>query len=152
MGILRREKLILLILLAVFAMAMCFLEGVVVYYLRLLPLTSAPGFPSVPNLTGHILFVEQMREGATIIMLASVAILVGKTRLQKLLVFAFIFGIWDLLYYVSLIFLIKWPASLLDFDVVFLIPFPWIFPVWAPICGFSILTIYSGYKILKSKK
>lgn len=149
---LQQEKIITLILLAVFAIAMGFLEGVVVYYLRLLPLPNIPEFPSVPNLTNGILFVEQLREAATIIMLTAIALLIGKTKWQKIFSFAFIFSIWDLFYYVSLVFLMHWPTSLMDLDVVFLIPFPWIFPVWAPICGFSVLTLYSGYKILKDKK
>jgi len=152
MEVLRQGKIIALILLAVFAVAMGFLEGAVVYYLRLLPLPNVPGFPSVPNLTGHVLFVEQFREAATIVMLASVAVLVGRNRWRKLLVFAFIFSIWDLFYYVSLYFLIGWPTSLVDWDAVFLIPFPWIFPVWVPVGGFFALAIYSGYKILKSNK
>ena len=146
------KKIRLLVLLFVFATAMGVLEGIVVYYLRLLPLPSFPGFPSVPNLTGHILLVEQIREAATIIMLASLALLVGSTKRQKLLAFAFAFSIWDLIYYVSLIFLINWPTSIFDIDVVFLIPVPWIFPVWFPVFFFLSLSIFSGYKILRDKK
>jgi len=147
-----KEKTIMLSLLFIFAIAMGFLEGVVVYYLRLLPLPSVPNFPSVPNLIGNVLFVEQLREAATIIMLASLALLVGKDRLQKLHVFAFAFSILDLFYYVTLYMLIGWPTTLLDLDAVFLIPFPWIFPVWVPLGGFSALAIYSAIKIFRSKK
>jgi hypothetical protein len=151
MKYLQREKIVTLILLAVFAIAMGFLEGVVVYYLRLLPLQQSPEYPSVPNLTNELLLVEQLREAATIMMLVSLALVVGKNKWQKLFAFIFAFSIWDLFYYVSLYFLINWPTSLLDLDVVFLIPFPWIFPVWFPVGLFLVLSVFSGYRIIKSK-
>ena len=46
--------------------------------------------------------------------------------------FFWAFGLWDICYYVWLWVILRWPASLLDFDVLFLIPLPWIGPVLAP--------------------
>jgi hypothetical protein len=49
--------------------------------------------------------------------------------------FALLFGVWDIFYYVSLWLLIGWPASLLEWDVLFLLPPPliWTSPVIAPV-------------------
>jgi hypothetical protein len=80
------------------------------------------------------------REAATIIMLFVIAYLVGNTWIEKGIFFLWTFAFWDLFYYLSLYILIKWPPKLATFDVLFLIPKPWIAPVWFPI-GVSSLTI-----------
>jgi len=84
--------------------------------------------------------IEKTREVATIIMLISLAALVGEEWLDQVVVFLWTFAFWDLFYYVSLYILIKWPPRLTTMDVLFLIPRPWIAPVWFPI-GVSSLTI-----------
>src|SRR5207245_11701162 len=43
------------------------------------------------------------------------------------------FGVWDLSFYAFLKLLIHWPASLLSWDVLFLVPVPWAAPVLAPL-------------------
>jgi hypothetical protein len=80
------------------------------------------------------------REAATIIMLVVIAYLVGSSWLERGVFFLWTFAFWDLFYYVSLYILIKWPSSLKTIDVLFLIPVPWIAPVWFPI-GVSSMTI-----------
>jgi hypothetical protein len=45
----------------------------------------------------------------------------------------FLFGLWDLAYYVALRFLMGWPYSLTDWDLLFLLPIPWLAPVYAPV-------------------
>ena len=42
------------------------------------------------------------------------------------------FGAWDLAFYVSLWALIGWPASFGTWDLLFLLPVPWVGPVLAP--------------------
>jgi hypothetical protein len=44
-----------------------------------------------------------------------------------------VFGVWDIFYYLWLKVLLGWPASVFDWDVLFLIPLPWIGPVVAPL-------------------
>jgi hypothetical protein len=134
--------IIKLIILAVFGIAMAHLEGVVVVYLR-----KALGMPdsesnkeSVDKFPKRYLNIEMTREAATIIMLVAIACLVGTTWLERGIFFLWTFAFWDLFYYVSLYFLIKWPPSLKTIDVLFLIPKPWIAPVWFPI-GVSSITI-----------
>lgn len=39
---------------------------------------------------------------------------------------------WDIFYYVWLKALHDWPSSLMSRDLLFLIPVPWVGPVWAP--------------------
>ncbi len=47
--------------------------------------------------------------------------------------FLWTFAIWDVAYYATLCATIRWPSSLTDTDVLFLIPVPWISPVWFPL-------------------
>jgi len=44
-----------------------------------------------------------------------------------------IFAIWDIFYYVWLKVLLDWPASIMDWDILFLIPRTWASPVLCPI-------------------
>jgi hypothetical protein len=80
------------------------------------------------------------REAATIVMLVVIAWLAGTTWVERGVFFLWTFAFWDLFYYVSLYILIKWPPSLRTTDVLFLIPVPWIAPVWFPV-AVSSLTI-----------
>ncbi len=130
------------ILLAIFGIAMAHLEGVVVVYLR-----KTLGFQEkdtnidfLQKFPKKYLLIERTREAATIIMLIVLSILVGNCLFDMIIVFLWTFAFWDLFYYVSLYVLIKWPKGLKTIDVLFLIPKPWIAPVWVPI-GISFLTI-----------
>ena len=134
--------LLKLILLALFGIAMAHLEGVVVVYLRkaLGMLDSESNKESVEKIAPKFLKIEMTREAATIIMLIVIAYLVGNTWVERGIFFLWTFAFWDLFYYLSLYILIKWPPTLRTIDVLFLIPKPWIAPVWFPI-GVSSLTI-----------
>jgi len=129
-------------LLAVFGIAMAHFEGVVVVYLRkLLGISNTESnIKSIDKFQERYLLIEKTREVATIVMLIVLAILVGESWLDKMVVFLWTFAFWDLFYYLSLYILIKWPPSLTTIDVLFLIPKPWIAPVWLPI-GISSITI-----------
>ena len=65
------------------------------------------------------------------------------TRRQRLAYALVAFGVWDIFYYVWLKVLTGWPHSLLDWDVLFLIPLPWWGPVLAPVL-ISLLMITWG--------
>jgi hypothetical protein len=123
-------------LLALFGIAMAHVEGVVVVYLRraLGILDAELRESSLSNFPPRYLFIERTREAATIIMLASLSLLVGGTWSDRVVVFLWTFAFWDLFYYVSLYLLIRWPPKLTTMDVLFLMPRPWIAPVWVPIC------------------
>jgi len=130
-------------LLALFGIAMAHLEGVVVVYLRkaLGMLDSESNKESIEKFPERYLKIEMTREAATIIMLVVIAYLVGGSWLERGVLFLWTFAFWDLFYYLSLYILIKWPPKLTTLDVLFLIPKPWIAPVWFPI-GVSGLTIF----------
>jgi hypothetical protein len=131
-----------LTLLAFFGIAMAHLEGVVVVYLRksLGMLDSDSNKESIGKFPVRYLKIEMTREVATIIMLVLIACLAGGSWIEKGVFFLWTFAFWDLFYYLSLYILIKWPPSLTTIDVLFLIPKPWIAPVWFPV-GVSSLTI-----------
>jgi uncharacterized membrane protein YjjP (DUF1212 family) len=130
------------LLLAFFGISMAHLEGVTVVYLRraLGIIDSQSNRELLKKIPKHYIFIEKTREVATILMLVIIALLVGKTWLDMIVVFLWTFAIWDLFYYLSLYLLIKWPSNFATIDVLFLIPRPWIAPVWIPI-GISSITI-----------
>lgn len=129
-------------LLAVFGISMAHLEGVVVVYLRkaLGMLDNESNKESLKKFPERYLRIEITREAATILMLLVIAYLTGGSWVEKGVFFLWTFAFWDLFYYLSLFILIKWPPMLTTIDVLFLIPKPWIAPVWFPI-GVSSITI-----------
>jgi len=131
--------------LAVFAVAMGYFESAVVVYLRELYYPGGFAFPlkDMPHKTA---MVELGREAATIIMLLMVAVITARGFWTRFAYFIFIFGIWDISYYVWLRVAISWPGELSDPDILFLIPLPWVGPVIAPVL-ISTLMIISGLYI-----
>ncbi|MCB0764685.1 MAG: hypothetical protein KDB84_08275 [Flavobacteriales bacterium] len=116
---------------ALFFIAMAFLESAVVVYLRALYYPDGFGFPLVP-MSDALVSAEIGREFATMIMLLVPGALVTRSRLERFAWFCFGFGIWDIFYYVWLEVLLGWPAGPGTADLLFLIPVPWVGPVWAP--------------------
>jgi hypothetical protein len=80
-----------------------------------------------------LLSVEVQREAATIIMLVSTALLAASKARERCAVFLWTFALWDVSYYAGLWATIRWPTSLKDLDVLFLIPVPWVAQVWFPL-------------------
>jgi hypothetical protein len=76
-------------------------------------------------------------------MLFSVGMLAGKSWRSRWGYAAIAFGIWDIFYYVFLKVLCGWPNSLLDWDILFLLPLPWWGPVLSPVL-ISLLMICWG--------
>lgn len=134
--------------LALYAVAMGLVEAAVVIYLRALH----PGAVVLSQVLGalppHIVTIEVVREAATIVMLASVAALAGRDRGERIWHFVFAFAVWDLAYYFWLWVLIGWPPSLFTWDVLFLIPVPWVAPVLAPVIV-SVLLIVGALWMLR---
>ena len=129
----------LFILIGIFAIAMGFLEAIVVVYLREIFYPLGFDFP-LTILSPSMYSVELLREAATLIMLALIGIIAGKNSLQKFSYFIYCFGVWNIFYYVGLKSLLNWPPSLLTWDILFLIPVPWVGPVLAPvICSLTMI-------------
>lgn len=118
-----------------FGVAMGWLEAVVVVYLRT-AIGLAPGVvvpAHEPATVGTFEVVEIARELATLVMIAAVGWLAGRTPLERLAWSAVVFGAWDIVYYAGLRVVLGWPPALDTWDVLFLVPSPWVGPVWAPI-------------------
>ena len=134
----------------VFAASFGFLEAVVVVYLRA-AVGLLPGYKgtlsdlirmsgefyqhsqAIGQLPPSLLSLEVLREAATILMLLSVALLTSAKPRALTAIFLWTFAIWDIAYYAALWATVRWPVSLRDPDVLFLIPVPWLSPVWFPL-------------------
>ena len=125
--------------LTAFAVAMGYMEAVIVVYIRHLGgmVPMPPGALDyrqfLTQLPPFVIPTEQTREAATIIMLVALALAVGRSTREKVCVFLLAFGVWDIFYYVGLKALLNWPPRLTTTDVLFLIPQPWFAPVWLPL-------------------
>jgi len=111
-----------------YAVAMAMLEAAVVVYLR--------GLLNITNdhvALGPYVRIEIAREAATMVMLTAVGWLAGRGRAERWAYGLFAFGMWDIWYYIWLKVLVNWPATLLDWDVLFLIPLRWWGPVLSPV-------------------
>jgi hypothetical protein len=117
----------------VFAMAMAWVESAVVFYLRTMINRIDPYQPYPLPVVGNLGQAEMVREAATLVMLLTVGILAGRNWRSRLGYTAIAFGVWDICYYVFLRKMCGWPRSLLDWDILFLLPLPWWGPVLAPV-------------------
>ena len=121
----------------VFSIAFGYIEAAVVVYLReifhpdgfILPLTD---FGSILQ-HKKLLLTEIGREAATIVLIFAGAWLFGNNRQQRFAYFLIIFAVWDIFYYVWLKVLLNWPATIMDWDILFLIPVTWASPVLYPV-------------------
>jgi len=139
-----------LVISGVFAASFGFLEAVVVIYLRA-AVGLLPGYQgtlsdiirmsgdfylqsqAISQFPKSLLTLEVLREAATILMLLSVALLTSTKSRARAAVFLWTFAIWDIVYYAALWATVRWPLSLRDPDILFLIPVPWLSPVWFPL-------------------
>jgi len=150
----RRGRVLLaprqLLISGAFATAFGFVEATVVAYLRaavgLLPsfhgtlsdvMRRSGEFyqqsQAITQFPQSLLTLEVLREVATIVMLLTVAFLTAAKSGSRAAIFLWTFAIWDISYYGWLWATVRWPMSLKDPDVLFLIPQPWISPVWYPL-------------------
>jgi len=130
------------LIICVFAIAMAWVESAVVFDLRTMVDRLEPYQADPLPLIGKLGPVELVRELATMIMLFTVGMLAGKTWPQRLGYSAVAFGVWDIFYYVFLKVMYGWPHSLLDWDILFLLPLPWWGPVLAPMLIAGLMIIW----------
>jgi len=144
---------------AIFAIAFGFVEAAAATYLSaaagLLPgytgtlsdvqrlaRTTQAELPPISQFPPSLLTIEMLREGTTIVMLVGVALLAASTARERCAVFLWTFAWWDISYYAGLWSTVRWPTSINDLDVLFLIPVPWVAQVWFPLLV-SVLTLIS---------
>jgi len=139
------------LIVCVFAIAMAWVESAVVYDLRTMVNRIEPYQADPLPLVGKLGPVELVRELATMIMLLTTGMLAGKKWPQRLGYSAIAFGVWDVFYYVFLKVMCGWPHSLLDWDILFLLPLPWWGPVLAPVL-IAILMIVWGTRVTQFER
>lgn len=115
-----------------YAIGMAWVEAACVFYIRALVDRIEPYQVNPLPIGGALGFVELWREVATLVMIATVGLLAGRTWRRRAGYAAVAFGAWDIFYYVFLHFISGWPRTLFDWDILFLLPLPWWGPVIAP--------------------
>jgi hypothetical protein len=138
----------------IFSIAFAYIESAVVVYLRAIFHPDGFTFP-LSNFdtilqNKAILLTEIGREVATIVLIFTGAWLFGRNLQQRFAYFLTIFAIWDIFYYVWLKVLStylkaipNWPQSIMDWDILFLIPMAWAGPVVAPILVSITLLVFA---------
>ncbi len=91
--------------------------------------------------------IELAREFATLVMLGGFALAIARNLREWVAAFFTCFGIWDITFYLWLKLLLAWPASILTWDILFLLPVPWVSPVLAPVIV-SVSMISAGLLLL----
>jgi hypothetical protein len=116
-----------------FAIAMAWVESASVFYIRALVDRIEPYQTNPLPINGALGHVELWREAATLVMIGTLGLLAGRTWRRRAGYAALAFGTWDIFYYVFLRLISGWPRTLLDWDILFLLPLPWWGPVLAPV-------------------
>jgi hypothetical protein len=129
-----------LVILAAFSIAFGVEEAIIVIYLRHLPAGYAP----------QAYGLEMSRELCTLLALGAIAFLSASTAALRLRAFCFAFGVWDIVYYIAL-----WQLSgiprLMDNDILFLIPVPWLAPVWSAMAFAFLLVLIGVYGTVRRR-
>jgi hypothetical protein len=140
-----------LLWISLFGVAFALVESSVVVYLRSLYYPGGFSFP-LKLMSPQHLGVELSREAATIVMLAAVGVLSGSKAWEKFGYFLMAFGVWDIFYYVWLKVMLDWPATLTEWDILFLIPLPWIGPVLAPVLISFLMILFGSIIVVRLEK
>ncbi len=138
----------------IFSIAFAYIESAVVVYLRVIFHPDGFIFPlsNVDTILQHkaLLLTEIGREVATIVLILTGAWLFGRNLQQRFAYFLTIFAVWDIFYYVWLkVFsaglqaIPDWPISIMDWDILFLIPITWASPVLAPVLSSIVMLVFA---------
>ena len=131
----------------VFSIAFAYIESAVVVYLREIFYPNGFAFPlkvfGIEDFSRKLFFTEVGREAATLVLMLTACSLFGSNRRRRFAYFLVIFAVWDIFYYVWLKVLLNWPASVMDWDILFLIPATWASPVLAPVLVSLVMFIFA---------
>ncbi len=142
----------------VWSIAFAYVESSLVEYLRAIyyplenggfrfPVITLDGLKAMGDEHVRRLAIEFGREIATLLMLGAVGVAAARNRREAWAHFMIAFGVWDIFYYVWLKAFIGWPENLMTWDLLFLVPVPWVSPVLAPVL-ISISMIAAGTIVL----
>ena len=139
-----------------FSIAFGYFEAAVVVYLRTIFYPADFTFPltnfGITPLWKQLLLTEVGREAATLVIIFTGAWLFGQNLRQRFAYFLTIFAVWDIFYYVWLKVLLNWPASIMDWDILFLIPTAWAGPVLAPVIISLTLLLFAVIILYRSSR
>jgi hypothetical protein len=145
-------------IIVLFGIGFGYVEAAVVVYLRHIFYPDGFTFPLAifEDVAGakYLLLTEIAREAATLVIIVTSTLLFGRNRYEKWAAFLTIFAVWDIFYYVWLKVILNWPASIMDWDILFLIPLPWASPVLAPVLVSLTMLFFAAvifYKSLSGK-
>jgi hypothetical protein len=130
-----------LVPLALFSLAFAYEEASIVLYLRRI------AFPPGPS---NVFYLECGREASTLVILLVVAWLCGRTGTMRLRAFLLAFGLWDVGYYTWL-YVLSGSPTLTSTDVLFLLPVPWLAPVWSAL-AFALVLVAVGLFGLRRRR
>ncbi|MBN2137434.1 MAG: hypothetical protein JW720_06485 [Sedimentisphaerales bacterium] len=146
---LQRTTLKRFLVMVVFSAAFAYIESAVVVYLRAIFYPDGFTFP-LPNMFDfdpaqrYLLLTEIGREAATLVLILAAAYLFGRNRRQRFAYFLAIFAVWDIFYYIWLKVILDWPASIMDWDILFLIPATWASAVLYPVIVSVIMLVFAA--------
>lgn len=139
-----RSNNVQLLWITLFGISMAFFESSIVVYLRELYYPEGFFFPlSFEIMDSRIAVTELLRELFSLVMIISVALIATGNFMQRFSNFLYIFAVWDIFYYIFLKLLLGWPASLMTWDILFLIPVPWTGPVITPVLISLIMIMFA---------
>ncbi|MBN1974392.1 MAG: hypothetical protein JW787_12185 [Sedimentisphaerales bacterium] len=131
----------------IFSIALGYFEAAVVVYLREIFYPKGFTFPleifSIDPLSKRLFLTEIGREAASLVLIFTGAWLFGSNRRQRIAYFLIIFAVWDIFYYIWLKVLLDWPVSIMDWDILFLIPMTWAGPVLAPVLCSAVMFLFA---------
>ncbi len=143
-----REMLKRLGVAVVFGIAFAYIESAVVVYLRAIFHPHGFTFPlevfGVTAEAKRLFLTEIGREAATLVLILTASWLFGRVAQEQAAYFLALFAVWDVFYYVWLKVLLDWPASIMDWDVLFLIPAVWASPTLCPVL---VSTLMFGFAV-----
>ncbi len=136
------------LIVVLFAVAFAYIESAVVVYLRAIFYPEGFTFPlkdllKVDPAQKYLVLTEVGREAATVVLMLTACILFGRNRRQRFAFFIAIFAVWDIFYYVWLKVLLDWPASIMDWDILFMIPAIWASAVLYPLIISAIMLAFA---------
>ena len=132
----------------VFGIAFGYIEAAVVVYLRTIFHPSGFTFPltefGISPLWKRLLTNRNRQRSCNVSSnLYQLPGCSAKNYQQRFAFFLTIFAVWDIFYYIWLKVLLDWPSSIMDWDILFLIPTAWAGPVLAPILVSLTLLIFA---------
>lgn len=131
-----------------FAVSMALVEAALVIHLRTIYYGEdvVEVFP-LKIFSTRDLNIELAREAATLVMIMSVALLAEKGFARVTAAFVYVFGVWDICYYGWLKAIIGWPQGWMEWDVLYLIPWPWFGPWLTAVLIALMFAIWGGWML-----